>query len=169
MAAGSKVLHIDGSTSPPESGSYDLILMTRSLESAVDPSALLRHASRLLSDRGRAVVVGRNADSSCFTVFGGRHWSGYQFPGTRQQLTPDSLRRATANAGLRVEHLRTRFASNVWLRSTANWLQDWGAGPAIVSLFTGRWLVPQMVSALLETLAVARGRGSLLVVELKRP
>lgn len=167
-AASSRTLHMNGLACVPESGLYELILITRKLEQAVDPSELLRHACRLLSERGRAIVIVGNAGSSCFAVFGGRHWHGYQLAGTRQQLTQESLRRLSANAGLRIERLNTRFASHAWLQSTAYWLRDWGASRFLTGLITGRWLLPQAVAALLEGLAVARGRGTLLVAELSR-
>ncbi|MGH8196968.1 MAG: methyltransferase domain-containing protein [Steroidobacteraceae bacterium] len=153
----------------PESGGYDLILLSRYLESADDPSAALRRAAGLLAPGGRAVVIGSNAASSCFALFGGRHWNGYQFPQTRLQLTPAALRRASTNAGLRIIKIATESDAQAWLHSTANWLHDWDLSPALVHLLTGRWLLPQAVAALLEGLAAARGRAALLVAQLERP
>lgn len=168
LPAGAKILRADATARLPESGTYDLILLSRSLESADDPGARLRQAAGLLAPAGRVVVFAGNAASSCFAVFGGRHWNGYQLPQTRQQFTPEALRRLCANAGLRVAMQTTASAADAWLHSTANWLRDWSARPALVRLFTGRWLLPRAVAALLDGLAVARGRGALLVARLER-
>ncbi len=168
VAKNASVFQVDRNESFPETGSFDLILLNGSLETAECPRAQLRRARHLLAAGGRAIVIAGNAASSCFSVFGGRHWNGYQFPGTRQQLTPNALHRLCENSGLRVRHLATGFASDAWLRSTANWLRDWGAREALVGLFTGPWLLPQAMAAGLEAIAVGRGRGSLLVAELER-
>ncbi|MEX0734141.1 MAG: methyltransferase domain-containing protein [Steroidobacteraceae bacterium] len=169
LPASAKILCVTPADCIPESGGYDLILLSRSLESADDPSALLRQAAGLLAPGGRVVVIGGNAASSCFALFGGRHWNGYQFPQTRLQLTPAALRRASTNAGLRIIKIATESDAQAWLHSTANWLHDWDLSPALVHLLTGRWLLPQAVAALLEGLAAARGRAALLVAQLERP
>ncbi len=167
--AASNVLVIDDSNSAPGTGPYEVILLPETLESSVHPAALLGQARKQLAASGRAIVMLGNAASSCFAVFGGRHWSGYQNPGVRQQLTSAALRRLCDIAGFRVARLETLFASDCWLDSTRNWLRDWGAGRALTFLLTGPWLVPQVVAALLEALAVARGRGALLIAELESP
>ncbi len=167
VQATSRILVIDDAASAPESGRYDFILLPRTLESADHPGALLTHARSLLAKGGQVIVNLGNAASSCFTVFGGRHWSGYQDPGVLQQLTPAAMQCLSASAGLRISRLETRFASDCWLRSTRNWLQDWGAGDLLIGLFTGPWIVPQLIAMLLEAQAVARGRGALLGVVLE--
>ncbi len=165
----SRILVIDDAATVPESGHYDFILLPGSLESADDPNALLGHVRGLLAERGEIIVTLGNAASSCFTIFGGRHWDGYQNPGVRQQLTPKAMRRLSASAGLRIARLETRFGSRSWLRSTRNWLQDWGAGRALVGLLTGPWVLPQLAAMLLEAQAVARGRGASLGAVLVLP
>jgi len=152
-----------------EPGSYDLVLLSHSLESAQDPGTLLKQAAGLLTIHGRIVVVTSNAGSSCFGAFGGRHWSGYRFPWTRQHLTPDALGTLCKIVGLRLAELDTLFVADAWLTSATNWLQDWGANDRVIRLFTGRWLLPLAVASLLESVAVMRGRGSLLVAQLERP
>jgi hypothetical protein len=169
VRAESRILVIDDAATVPESGRYDFILLPGSLESADDPSALLGHARSLLVERGEIIVILGNAASSCFTVFGGRHWDGYQNAGVRQQLTPTAMQRLSASAGLRIARLETRFVSGGWLRSTRNWLQDWGAGRALIGLLTGPWILPQFVAMLLEAQAVARGRGASLGAVLVLP
>lgn len=147
---------------------YHLILLPHSLESARDSNALLGQVANLLTEGGRIVVIVSNAGSSCFAAFGGRHWSGYQFPKTRQHFTPKALHTLGENSGLRVKELETLFALEPWLTSFANWLRDWGASNAAIRLFTGRWVVPQAVTSILEGIAAIRGRGSLLVAQLER-
>lgn len=152
----------------PEPGAYDLILLPRSLESALDPSALLTRVAGLLASGGRVVAIVNNAGSSCFAAFGGRHWSGYQYPNTRQHLTPQALRWLGSSVGLRIRELDTVFAPDTWLASMANWLRDWGASDGVIRLLSGRWLVPAAMTAILEGIAAMRGRGSLLVAQLAR-
>jgi hypothetical protein len=152
----------------PGFGEYDLILLLHSLEAAYEPNALLGRAASLLADGGRVVAIGSNADSWCFAAFGGRHWCGYQFPRTRQHLTPRAIRKLGDNVGLRIKALDTLSDPDAWLMSLARWLRDWGANKGAISLFTGRWLVPQIMTSILEGLATMRGRGSMLVVEMQR-
>jgi hypothetical protein len=165
----STILVIDDAASAPKSGSYDFILLPGTLECAHHPGALLGHARSLLVKGGKVIVILGNAASSCFTVFGGRHWTGYQNPGVRQQLTPAAMQILSASAGLQIAKLETRFASEDWLRSTRNWLQDWGVGGLLTGLLTGPWILPQLAAMLFEAQAVARGRGASLVAELELP
>ncbi len=165
----SSILVIDERTPVPETGRFDVILLPGTLETADDPAVVLGQVRGLLAADGKVMVILNNAGSSCFTLFGGRHWSGYQRPGVRQQLTPAALQRLTKNAGLRTTRLGTRFASEGWLNATRNWLRDWGAGRALTGLLTGPWLLPQLIATLLEVQALARGRGALLTAELELP
>lgn len=169
--AGHRDLVISG-TEPryPSSGAggFDLILLPHSLEAVNDPNALLGQMADLLADGGRIVVIASNAGSSCFGAFGGRHWSGYHLPGTRQYLAPDALRRLGEKAGLSVTQLDTLFVPDAWLKSIANWLRDWGAGKTVTTLCIGNWLLPQAITSILEAVASMRGRGSLLVAQLER-
>jgi hypothetical protein len=162
------VICIDAPPDLPQDGGYDLVALDQALERARDPAALLHSAVRLLSRGGRILVICANVRSSCFAVFGGRHWSGYAIAGARQQLTAEAVRRLCAGAGLRAERLRTRFAAKAWLESTRSWLRDWGAGSLLVSIVTGRWAVPAAIASLIEAIAVVRGRGALLIGELLR-
>ena len=152
----------------PAAGEFELIVLDRALERASQPGEFLRAAARLLSPNGRILVVADNARSSCFAAFGGRHWQGYAAAGTRQQLTPASFDHLGAAAGLRVTHVKTRFAASAWLESTRAWLLDWGAGRGLVAVLTGRWLVPSAIAGVLESLALLRGRGAIVVAELVR-
>jgi len=150
------------------SDSYDLIVLSHTLESVREPVELLRHLKLLLASGGRVVVIVSNVGSTGFRVFGGRHWSGYEYPATRQHFNADALHRLGKNAGLSVRNVTTMFASQSWLRSVKNWFRDWGVVEGWVSVVAGRWLVPQVIAAAIEGLAQLRGRGSLLVAELEK-
>ena len=141
---------------------HDLILLPLTLETVVDPYADMNALSALLSDVGRIVVVTYNAGSSCFCLFGGRHWAGYRYPQSRQHFTKEALTVLARDSGLTIRELRTSTASSIWLDSTRRWLQDWGSGPATTALLTGPWLMPQVISHVLEFTANVRGRGSIL-------
>lgn len=146
---------------------YDLILLANALEAARDPGRFLRQAASRLADGGRIIAVVHNAGSAAFGSFGGRHWSGYRFPGSRQCFTPAALGRLAGHAGLRLMVGQTLFHPQAWLESTDNWLRDWGTGVGTRRLFTGRWLVPRAISCLVEVVAAMRGRGSMLAARLE--
>jgi hypothetical protein len=97
-------------------------------------------------------------------MFGGRHWHGYRFPVSRQHFGGDSIAVLARKSGLRITQQRSAAAPAFWLLSMRNLLKDWGANSATIGIVTGRWLVPWLVAALLETLALLRGRAAILVV-----
>jgi hypothetical protein len=167
-AGADRTLTVEDAASLPASGQYQELVLLHTLESAADPAGLLGKAARLVTDGGRILVVTANPGSSCFGIFGGRHWSGYARAGARQQLAPGSLRHLADVAGLRLARTATAYDSAAWLHSTRRWLRDWQAKPWLVALLTGRWLAPQAVAALLESVAQLRGRGNLLVGEMTR-
>lgn len=151
-----------------EKGGYNLVLLPKSLESAKEPEEFLRHVRSLLVAGGRAVLIASNADSSCCRIFRGRHWTGYQYPHTRQNFSPDAIRRLGESAGLTVRSVTTIFASDAWLMSLSNWFADWGTNASIVKLITARWGIPQLIASAFEGISLSRGRGSLLVAELEK-
>ncbi len=147
---------------------YELIVLDLSLERALEPAELLREVARSLSTGGRIVVIADNAKSSCFAAFGGRHWWGYARPGVRQQFAAEGLAHLAAASGLQTRSIATRFSAKAWLESMKRWLRDWGAGAGLTAALTGRWLVPLAIAGAVESLAVLRGRGAVLVVEMVR-
>jgi hypothetical protein len=163
-----RILPVEDGAAMPASGRYERVLLLHALESAAEPARLLARAASLLDAGGRVVVVAANAGSSCFAVFGGRHWCGYAPRGTRQQLTAEALNALAGRAGLRIARMATAWQAAAWLQSTERWLRDWGAGKWLIGLATGKWLLPQACAALLETIAVLRGRGALLLGEMVR-
>jgi len=152
----------------PGAGRFDRILLPLALESADDPAVMLAHAVSLLEAGGQADVLVGNASSTCFRLFGGRHWYGYRYPRVRQCFRAEGIRVLAARQGLGVSGTRTLFAPGAWLASARNWLRDWGAGRFLTALLTGPWGVPWLVASLIESVALLRGRGSVLVVHLQK-
>lgn len=167
-ADAARTARITASGKLPQDGNYDLIALDHALEYARDPGELLRAAANSLSPGGRILVIADNAGSSCFTVFGGRHWSGYSAGGVRQQLTADAVARLCAESRLRATRVSSRFAAAAWLDSARSWLRDWGVTSGLAAVLAGRWLIPAIVAGTLEAIAAFRGRGTILVAELVR-
>ena len=168
LADAAGMARITSSGALPAGGSYDLIALDFALESALNPGELLSAVAKLLSAKGRIFVIADNARSSCFTVFGGRHWSGYASGSVRQQLTDRSIARLCAQSSLHASRVSSRFAAAAWLDSARSWLRDWGAGSGLAAVLAGRWPVPVIVAGAFEAFAVFRGRGTVLVAELVR-
>ena len=167
--AASRILVIDDAATVPESGRYDFILLPGSLESADDPTALLGHARSLLVERGEIIVTLGNAASSCFTVFGGRHWDGYQNPGVRQQLTPKpcSASRQVPDCELQDSRPGSRAGAGCARRATG--CRTGALAGRLSACSPARWILPQLAAMLLEAQALARGRGASLGAVLVLP
>lgn len=142
---------------------YDLILLPLTLETAKNPIDVMRHVRSRLRSGGCAAIIVHNTDSSCFRVFGGRHWSGYRSVPAGQHFNSAALEHLSRSAGLRIMTSATSFCSAGWLASAAHWLRDWGARESVVKIFTAQWYLPQALAMVLEAFSVLRGRGSLLV------
>ena len=129
---------------------------------------MLAHAASLLEAGGQVDVLIGNNNSTCFSIFGGRHWFGYRYPQVRQSFRTEGIGTLAVGRGLQVADSQTLFVPGAWLVSARNWLRDWGAGRFATALVTGPWGVPWVVAALIESVAVLRGRGSVLVVHLQK-
>jgi hypothetical protein len=154
---------IEGINTDKVNGHYDLILMLRSLESASQPVALLQQLVPLLGDAGTIVIVTDNAGSSCFNVFGGRHWSPYRFPLTLQHFTKESLEALYRKSGLAVLSVHSSSSARVWMESCAVGLRDWGFAACATHVLENRWFLPTVLATVVEGVAQTRGRGSILV------
>ena len=141
-------------------GKYDLILLPLTLEAVSSPRDLMNEASKRLTQGGRIVSITFNAGSSSFGLFGGRHWDGYRFPETSQHFARESLERLASETGFGVQDVRTHSVPSTWLKSARRWLSDWNSGAVVTAILTGHWLVPQIFALVLEQIASARGRGS---------
>lgn len=147
---------------------YDLILLPHSLEATCAPQALLRSVRSLLADTGRAVVIVSNTRSPAFNVFGGRHWHGYRYPGTRQHFSDQAVQSLSSIAGLEVRSMTTMAGSDFWLTSTANLFRDWALPAPLIQFVSRQWVVPATTAWVAERISVALRRGSLLVARLGR-
>jgi SAM-dependent methyltransferase len=150
-------------------GCYDLVLLIGTVEHAWDPVATLSSVRSLLRPAGRAVLVAQNLASPSFTVFGGRHWGGYDFPRQRRLFTVDGLRRLAGQAGLEVASVSTASSTASWLRSMHRLLEDWEAPAWLLNRFGESSWVAAAAFAALERLDQLRGGGGLLVADLRRP
>jgi hypothetical protein len=163
--ADARVLQIDSSAPVATGGpvQYDVILLNHALERAVAPRDLLLDARAMLSPEGRLVLVTHNTDSLQFALFGGRHWSGYQFPRHRNLFGLAPLRALVRNTGLEILSVTTGNNPAGWLRSLQNLGVDW-AFPRYVM----RALPAATLGCLaMEAFARLRGRGGLLVAVLR--
>jgi hypothetical protein len=168
LPADARVVRLETRGELPNGGDIDLVVIDGVLECEREPGEFLRAAARLLSARGRILIVAGNAHSSAFAAFGGRHWIGYAASGVRQQFTALALHRLCTPCGLRVRRVSTHFSASAWFDSARSWLRDWGVGDGPSALLAGRWLVPALIAGIVESLAVLRGRGAVLVAELVR-
>jgi SAM-dependent methyltransferase len=152
-----------------ESPAYALIMLNDMLEYCADPEAELAEVRERLRPGGRAVAAISNLGSPGFTVFGGRHWGGYDFPRQRALYSPRALRLMAGRAGLEVESLASAPNAACWVESAHRWLTDWRAPRWLSRRFLPSAVVAAGVFGLVEGLMHWRGRGSILVVSLRRP
>lgn len=159
---------------------FTLVVLFQVLEHLLDPLPTLRHASALLAPGGTMVVAVPNSASWQARLFG-RSWFHLDVPRHVNHFSPESLRRAYAQAGLRV--VRVRFVSVEhdpygWIQSALNalgfpqnlltkWLMgmdDAAATPlrlAAMVVISAVLVVPAVAIALLSW---AAGRGALVEV-----
>jgi SAM-dependent methyltransferase len=150
-------------------GCYDLVLLIGTVEHALDPVATLSSVGLLLRPTGRAVIVAQNLASPSFTLFGGRHWGGYDVPRQRRLFTVEGLRRLAGSAGLELASLSTLSSTAPWLRSMHRLLEDWGSPAWLVNCFGERSWLAAAAFAVWETLDRVRGGGTVVVAVLRRP
>jgi hypothetical protein len=127
----------------------------------------LAAVARLLRRGGRIVLVTQNADSAAGRLFRGRHWAGYDFPRHPCLYGPSALRRLASKAGLVVERLDTARRPEVWARSAAYFLEDWGAPHWARRLASPRSPVARGVAVLIETGYSTFGGGAALETVLR--
>jgi SAM-dependent methyltransferase len=149
--------------------SYDAILAVNVLERAAEPLATLKAIQRLLRPGGIALIVTPNTDSGAGRVFGGRHWSGYDFPRHRNLFRTEVLAQAAAIAGLESGFIRTIAAPAAWVQSARNALVDWRAPSWTLAAFDRLSLLPLAAAAAIEWWHQLRGKGGLLLATLRRP
>ena len=99
---------------PPQS--FDLILMSHSLEHLPSPVAALRLVHRLVNDDGLLVVTVPNVDSLEFKLFG-RWWFPLDPPRHFYHFDKRSLSGIFAQAGFRLQRVRTSIRANFLMAS----------------------------------------------------
>ena len=103
-------------SAPFPAQSFDLVLMSHSLEHLPSPVDDLRRIHRLLRDDGLLVVSVPNLDSLEFKWFG-PWWFQLDLPRHLYHFERRSLTRAVAQAGFRVQRMRTAVSSIFWMAS----------------------------------------------------
>jgi SAM-dependent methyltransferase len=150
-------------------GAFDAVLAIDVLEQEDNPLTTLRAIKRLLRAGGKVLIATPNTNSTAFRVFGGRHWSEYDFPRRRNLFRADVLTRSAALAGLNVTSMKTIAAPASWLFSMQTLLADWGAP---------RWAQAGLERAkgaaltafgVVEWMQQRRDKGGALVATLERP
>lgn len=160
-----RVLLIDGSApdSRRKPAQYDVILLGGQLERAVSPPDLLLEARGMLAPEGRIVVVTHNTDSLQFALFGGRHWSGYEFSRHRNLFGIASLQALARKTGLEIVSVTTASNPEGWRRSLRNLGTDWAFPGYLVRALA----VTALAGRAVEAFARLRKRGGFLVAELR--
>lgn len=157
-------------------GDWAAVVFWHSLEHLPQPGAALRHACRLLADRGRLVVAVPNAASLQAQVFG-EGWFHVDLPRHLVHLPLAALVREVHEAGLRVErvsHLRAGQIVFGWLHGMVRALpgspdlydavrapqaQQRAVGPGrrLATLGAGLLLLPAAAAATVVEVAARRG------------
>ena len=83
-----------------EADAYDLVIFRHSLEHTADPVGDLRKVARALRPGGTLLISVPNFASRWRRVFGSR-WFPLDLPRHRTHFTPEGMRRALEQAGLR--------------------------------------------------------------------
>jgi hypothetical protein len=148
---------------------YDLARLDLTLEHIPDPAATLEAVRFALRPGARAVLILNNLRSPAFSLFGGRHWGGYDAPRQRRVLTVDGLLRLAEGAGLELTGLSTVASANPWRQSMRRLCQDWGAPAWLARRFDNRARASTALFGGLDSLFRLLGRGALLVATLRRP
>ena len=142
--------------------SFDLILLIATIEHVDEPARVLEAAARLLTPRGRVVVVTDNTDTVDFVLGRRRHWGGYHFPRHWNLFNRRSMDLLAARAGLRVLDIETSVTPVNWVYTIHNWLVDREAPSWLVNRFGLASPVSLGVFTILDTVLTAVGRGGLL-------
>ena len=110
-------------SAPFSAKSFDLVLMSHSLEHLPSPVDALQRIHRLLKDDGLLVVSVPNLNSLEFKLFG-PWWFQLDPPRHFYHFEKKSLTRALAQAGFRVHQARTAVSSVFWMASLDRFWRD---------------------------------------------
>jgi len=164
------VLHVRGVQDldgPPRA--YKTVLLTSTLERAIDPLRTLVEIRQLLEPAGIALILTPNTEATVCNIFRGRHWSGYNFPRHRNLFCRSALRQAANIAGFEIVSIGTAAASEAWLRSMQNLMMDWRFPHWSIATLRAGWRVALMLAGVVEGWQQLRGKGGLLLAIVRRP
>lgn len=138
--------------------SFDVVLMSHSLEHMYHPVKVLAEVRRILDDGGRLVIAVPNADSWEARLFG-RWWVNWDPPRHLYHFGRETLTRLLREAGFRVVRMGTGVTAAHCLSSLERaWTR--GAGGGIPA---GRW-VERLLARPFCLLAGNLGAGTELIV-----
>jgi len=110
-------------SAPFSAKSFDLVLMSHSLEHLPSPLEALQRIHRLLKDDGLLVVSVPNLKSLEFKLFG-PWWFQLDPPRHFYHFEKKSLARALAKSGFRIHQARTAVSSVFWMASLDRFWRD---------------------------------------------
>jgi len=147
---------------------YDGMLLLGAIERAGNPLVGLNRAKRLLRPGGLVVIVTPNTGSTVSRLFGGRHWSGYNFPRHLNLFNQQTLRLTAERADLEIVSVRTAPAAPVWVESVSTMMVDWEAPGWALNLLTRASTALLAIAKVVEWSQQLRGKGGMLLMTLRR-
>jgi SAM-dependent methyltransferase len=148
---------------------FDLVLLHHALERQPSPCAFAQQVRTLVRPGGRIAIVTPNTHSASFGLFGGRHWAGYDFPRHVALFGPRQIQRLAQETRMELTSVATVTGVDLWLRSTHQFLTDWGAPEWLCSRVGPRAHVAPAVLSGVESFAQRAGRGGWMIAVLRRP
>jgi SAM-dependent methyltransferase len=145
-------------TAPYREESFDVIVLSHSLEHFFSPSATLKRLGRLLAPQGRIVIAVPNAGGLEARLFG-PSWMPWELPRHLFHFTPVTLGRLLEKCGLRVVRFRTGVGSLYFMASLERYWSGRYEGPLPL-----KRLVEKAVARPVCLLAGHLGRGTEIVV-----
>jgi len=122
-------------TAPYSDGSFDIVLMSHTLEHMLSPVATLARVRQLLQPDGMVVIAVPNAGSLEARVFK-RWWFPWELPRHFYHFDKPTLSETLRKAGFRVIRMRTAIGSLFFMASLDRfWMQQWNCAPF------WRWLI----------------------------
>lgn len=153
---------------PERSGPFDVIVMKHVIEHLPSPGAALAKCSRLLKPGGRVRLWTPNVESLERRILG-RYWPGWNLPRHLTLLSPDTVRRYAARAGLAVERIGFETLPNDWVRGIRHRLQERGVGRKLRRLVSPKNAGIMALFWPIAAAAAACVQGGRMVCVLRKP
>lgn len=149
--------HGDGIADGCAAGSFDAVVLSRALERAPQPGALLAACHRLLKTGGRLIVSTPNGNAFTRALFGAC-WSGLNAPRNRAILRPASVRALLATHGFEDRTVRTTsLFSEVYAQHSLDALVNKWTSPVELPRL-GRELLPVLIQLAASGINALTGR-----------